>query len=111
MARASIDAFNAAIRESEVGNQFYQLYYSQPNVSPECRLMVAVLADAVEVLEQPSRKDPKWCRERREAASWVADRRAEGPFAFNTIWATLFGEESLEHARRVLLEMFDRGCR
>jgi hypothetical protein len=61
-----------------------------PEVQATKRLMLAVLEDALRCLQTyAERQNPIHHRMFVEAEFWVLDRRADGPFSFETICATL----------------------
>lgn len=86
--------------------QFARTYSGRP-LSPEERLMLAVLRDAVLVMVRGvsnSHALTKESQKRRliaETRAWFLDRESEGPFTFESIWSTLFGNEwDIERARK-----------
>jgi hypothetical protein len=71
--------------------QYYERVRApHPEAQATRRLMLAVLEDAVRCLQAYAEKqNPIHRRMFAEAEFWVSDRRADGPFAFETICATL----------------------
>jgi hypothetical protein len=78
------------------------------------QLMLAVLVDALQCLRTGAQgRIAIQRRSRAEAAAWIADRKGQGPFAFETICETLeinpdWLRESLREWRRQRLSGIDR---
>lgn len=78
--------------------------------SPEEKLMLAVLEDALLIIARGVPSGGTYtpnAREliRRDARRWFESRNDDGVFTFNNIWSTLFGHTwSVERARKEILE-------
>ena len=70
--------------------QYYEgVHARNRETDPVRRLMLAVLEDAMRCLVRDDRSNPETRKDFAEARMWIQDRRAQGPFAFETICEAL----------------------